>query len=195
MKHLKLWMSRESNADHPLDYMKKLGITFQHATPQSIGEQWWFWNCENIPDVLPKDLEDLDIDPMNCIGFGLDEKSAIRIRDYRPVDSHIIKLVKMTFGEEASKNHDILMIYRDCLNLAVEENYPKPEPQPIEKLFEMHPDIDNIEIWVKLKKKDIIHSIYDPYRQRLYISGGIVLSKGEIMYACESFIIGEIPKF
>jgi len=38
---------------HPQEDMERLGITYQHATPQSIADQWWFWNCENLPDKLP----------------------------------------------------------------------------------------------------------------------------------------------
>jgi len=84
--HLIFWMitAHESGAtEHPQKEIINLGITYQHATPQSIGEQWWFWNCENIPKGLPEYLSELDIDPMNCIGFGLYEKEAIKIRDYK----------------------------------------------------------------------------------------------------------------
>jgi hypothetical protein len=65
--------------------MKKLGITYQHSTPQSIGDQWWFWNCENIPDPLPKHLSILKEDPMKCIGWGLSEEDAKKIRDYNNI--------------------------------------------------------------------------------------------------------------
>lgn len=69
---------------HPEDVMAGLGITYQHATPQSIFEQWWFWNCENIPDPLPGYLSKLDVDPMEVIGFGLSEEEARKIRDCSP---------------------------------------------------------------------------------------------------------------
>lgn len=68
---------------HPQIVMKELMITYQHATPQSIGDQWWFWNCENIPDNLPKFITELEIDPMQCIGFGLSKEAAEDIRDYK----------------------------------------------------------------------------------------------------------------
>lgn len=68
---------------HPQDVMSELGITYQHATPQSISDQWWFWNCENIPDTLPGYLSELKADPMEMIGFGLSEEKAMQIRDYR----------------------------------------------------------------------------------------------------------------
>ena len=38
---------------HPQKVMKELGITYQKAIPQSLGDQWWFNGCENIPNKLP----------------------------------------------------------------------------------------------------------------------------------------------
>ena len=67
---------------HAQVVMKELKIKYQHATPQSVGDQWWFWNCENLPIKLPKYLTVLDVDPMECVGFGLDKKTAEAIRDY-----------------------------------------------------------------------------------------------------------------
>ncbi len=69
---------------HAQKVMDKLGITYQHATPQSMGDQWWFWNCENIPESLPAYLDSLDLDPMKCIGHGLSKEDAKKIRDYSP---------------------------------------------------------------------------------------------------------------
>lgn len=82
MKHLRMYMEGDSfsaeNA-HPQNIMKKYGITYTHCTPQSMGNQWWFWNCENIPDNLPDFFTDLDVDPMDCVGFGLSFKEAQEI--------------------------------------------------------------------------------------------------------------------
>ena len=72
-----------SATKYATERMKELGITYQHATPQSMGDQWWFWNCENVPDTLPEDLEDLNLDPMTCIGYGLSKEDAEKIRDYK----------------------------------------------------------------------------------------------------------------
>ena len=80
-KHLRYWM-HGSPSEHPQKVMRELGITYQHATSQSIGDQWWFWNCENMPDSLPEYLEYADWDPMKCIGWGLSKEDAINIRDY-----------------------------------------------------------------------------------------------------------------
>lgn len=38
---------------HPQKAMKELGITYSKAVPQSIADQWWFYDCENVPDKLP----------------------------------------------------------------------------------------------------------------------------------------------
>lgn len=64
---------------HPQLVMKELGITYRHSTPQSISDEWWFWNCENIPDVLPKYLRVLNINPFDAIGYGLSQQDAEKI--------------------------------------------------------------------------------------------------------------------
>ena len=70
-----------NEARHAQEVMKDLGITYQHSTPQSMGDCWWFWNCEDIPEDLPQYLSVSDRDPMNCIGYGLSQQDAERIRD------------------------------------------------------------------------------------------------------------------
>lgn len=83
MTHLTYDM-RGATPGHPQHVMTGLGITYQHATPQSMGDCWWFWNCENVPEKLPSFLVTSDRNPMECIGFGLNEETAIKIRDYKP---------------------------------------------------------------------------------------------------------------
>ena len=68
---------------HAQEVMKELGITYQHCTPQSMGDQFWFWNCENIPENLPTFIEELKAKPMECIGWGLSREEAVAIRDYK----------------------------------------------------------------------------------------------------------------
>ena len=65
---------------HAQTVMKALGITYQHATPQSMGDQWWFWNCENVPEELPKYLIELTADPLKCVSWGLSQKDANEIK-------------------------------------------------------------------------------------------------------------------
>jgi hypothetical protein len=67
---------------HAQKAMQEMGISYQHSTPQSMGDQWWFWNCENLPDVLPLFLSTLDLDPMTCVGRGLSQENAESIRDF-----------------------------------------------------------------------------------------------------------------
>ena len=67
---------------HAQVVMKELGITYQHSTPQSMGDQFWFWNCENVPENLPKFITIADWNPMGKIGYGLSKEDAEKIRDY-----------------------------------------------------------------------------------------------------------------
>lgn len=65
---------------HPQKVMRDLGITYIHATPHSIADQWWFWGCsveENTP--LPEHLSHLDINPEDCVGFGLSPEDVKKI--------------------------------------------------------------------------------------------------------------------
>lgn len=64
---------------HPQVVMRELGITWQHATPQSMMDEWWFWNCKGIPAELPKYLTPLDLDPNKCVGWGLGHEDADKI--------------------------------------------------------------------------------------------------------------------
>lgn len=45
--------------EHPQRVMRDLGITYEKAIPQPIADQWWFINCQNVPDALPKYLTEL----------------------------------------------------------------------------------------------------------------------------------------
>lgn len=70
---------------HAQVVMKELGITYQHSTPQSMGDQFWFWNCENIPKKLPKYITIAEWNPIEMIGHGLSKEDAEKIRDYKSV--------------------------------------------------------------------------------------------------------------
>lgn len=49
---------------HAQAVVKDLGIAHEKAVPQSIGDQWWFLNCE-VPDglTLPPYLEPMEMRP------------------------------------------------------------------------------------------------------------------------------------
>lgn len=66
---------------HAQEVMQVLGITYQHSTPQSISDTWWFWNCENIPEELPIFIGTLKTTPNEAIGRGLSEADAKAIND------------------------------------------------------------------------------------------------------------------
>lgn len=86
MTHLRFCMytaCKTGLVGHPQQIMKALGITYQHAVPQSITDSWEFWNCKNIPDILPSAIEIKDWNPMDRIGWGLSEEIAKKIRDYK----------------------------------------------------------------------------------------------------------------
>jgi hypothetical protein len=87
MKHIKFdclygMLDGQTCPGFPQDVMRQLGIKYIHATPQTIGDQWWFWGCHNIPNPLPPYLEVLDVDPWECVGFGLTKEMAKKLRDY-----------------------------------------------------------------------------------------------------------------
>ena len=48
---------------HAQAQMRALGITYRVATPQSLGDQWWFWGCENVPAELPSHITELNVSP------------------------------------------------------------------------------------------------------------------------------------
>lgn len=66
---------------HAQEVMRELGVTYVHATPQSMGDQWWFWCCENLPDPLPPYMSRLELDPQNCVGWGLNQENADKITE------------------------------------------------------------------------------------------------------------------
>jgi hypothetical protein len=69
--------------EHAQTVMKQMGITYQQAVPQSIADQWWFFNCENVPDELPAYIEPLTNDPMSLVGYGLTEEDARKIKEWK----------------------------------------------------------------------------------------------------------------
>ena len=74
--------SYESTKGSIVDQIQSLGISYQHITPQTMGDCVWFWNCTSVPNTLPKYISELKLDPMSCIGWGLSEEDANKIKNY-----------------------------------------------------------------------------------------------------------------
>lgn len=72
---LDLWAVK----DHAQKVMGDLGITYDHAVPQSISDCWWFFNCKNVPDPTPSFLSPIKRKPTELIGFGLSKETAERL--------------------------------------------------------------------------------------------------------------------
>lgn len=45
---------------HPQTVMRELGITYEHAIPQSLYDQWWLFNCQH--SELPKYITEMKCD-------------------------------------------------------------------------------------------------------------------------------------
>lgn len=115
MKHLRFCMMEAGinckEYRHPQIVMKDLGITYQQSTPQSMGDQWWFWNCENLPNELPTYLKDLIdyktkemLNPMDCIGYGLSLEDAEKIMNYKKSNMKSKEEIEQLAKEEYKDN-------------------------------------------------------------------------------------------
>lgn len=68
---------------HTQKRMELLGIKYQYAVPQSLYACWWFFNCTNIPEILPEYLWELKINPEGCIGYGLSKDMVDNINNWK----------------------------------------------------------------------------------------------------------------
>lgn len=55
------------NTKHAQVALREFGITYEKSTPQSLGDQFWFWHCGNIPDNLPSYITELEADESKWI--------------------------------------------------------------------------------------------------------------------------------
>lgn len=87
---------------HAQKVMEALGITYKRATPQSMGDCWWFWNC-NVDSLegLPSQLTELTIDPRKCVGFGLSCSDVEKITG-EPFTEEVVKKPVSKEGKEAN---------------------------------------------------------------------------------------------
>lgn len=70
----------KTGGEHAQALMKRLGITYYTAVPQSMGDCWWFFNCRNVPDVLPSSITMHDFGDLNqLVGDGLNQDDVTAI--------------------------------------------------------------------------------------------------------------------
>lgn len=66
-KHLRFDMRgcyEAGNNKHPQQVMRDLGITYGNAVPQTIGDQWWFIDCNYASEmVLPAYISPMTLSP------------------------------------------------------------------------------------------------------------------------------------
>lgn len=69
---------------HPQKVLRDLGITYKKAVPQSIGNQWWFFDVHGDLDKLHKDLYEIKFkdDLSELIGYGLCPQDVIQLQGY-----------------------------------------------------------------------------------------------------------------
>lgn len=63
MKHLRydcMGAAYAGENKHPQVVMRELGIAYEHAIPQSMGDQWWFFNCQH--GDLPEYISEMECD-------------------------------------------------------------------------------------------------------------------------------------
>lgn len=65
---------------HAQEVMRSLGITYKLAVPQTMGDQWWFFNCDGIPKELPSYITPLDGKLKEYLGFGLSQEDIENLR-------------------------------------------------------------------------------------------------------------------
>ena len=69
---------------HPQQVMKDMGITYTHSVPQSLGDQWWFLDCKDVPEELPENITEMKVDNFeDYIGYGLSEETAKKLEKIR----------------------------------------------------------------------------------------------------------------
>lgn len=72
-----LSLDLNSTTKHPQQLMCDIGINYKLAVPQSMGDCWWFFGCENVPDALPVWLSVRDFGDLNeLVGWGLSQEDA-----------------------------------------------------------------------------------------------------------------------
>lgn len=79
-KAVRLTVSLYDTEEHPQRLLKRLGIKYAIAVPQTIADCWQFYLCEYDPDTIPDHIYiENGIDPHKRIGYGLSPEDAAKI--------------------------------------------------------------------------------------------------------------------
>lgn len=74
----------EGEGKHAIEKIDELGIKYIYSVPQSLGEQYWFLCCENVPENLPMYITKMEISDANeLIGYGLNKEMAETVNKYK----------------------------------------------------------------------------------------------------------------
>ncbi|MEG1233593.1 MAG: hypothetical protein RSE18_07130 [Acinetobacter sp.] len=72
MKRIDIVFDAYYAKEHPQKTLKDLGVTYEKAVPQSMGDCWWFFGVKNLPSELPSEIKIKDFGDLNkLIGWGL----------------------------------------------------------------------------------------------------------------------------
>jgi hypothetical protein len=66
--------------DYDTDSPSDLEMTFKLAVPQTMGDQTWYFGCENVPAELPEGYSILEGELEKFIGYGLSKEDVEMLR-------------------------------------------------------------------------------------------------------------------
>lgn len=92
MKAVCLTLSLYDITEHAQQFMKRYGVTYGLAVPQSIADCWQFYMCEYDPKTLPDFVRvDNEINPTQRVGFGLGQEHAADIINWMESNGFAIR--------------------------------------------------------------------------------------------------------
>jgi hypothetical protein len=56
--------------------VRDLGLTYSLWVPQTLYDQIWLFNCDNLPDPFPPFISEITESPRSLIGYGLSAQDA-----------------------------------------------------------------------------------------------------------------------
>lgn len=63
---------------HAQSIVRGLGINYELAMPQSMADQFWFFNCTNVPEPLPTYMKVLDVKVQECMYLHEEVKERLK---------------------------------------------------------------------------------------------------------------------